>query len=187
MPTTLVDWTRLYRDCELRRTEEYRFLFRKENCSGNSWVVQPIGRCLRIAIGPTVFPGRFWRPTHLSRRVIGAYRWRRPAAAGRRRELPGPGRCEHGPSGASVRADEQRNPSFLCYCHTTCTGSARRAGPHAELRRDAILGCVPVVQYNPRLGALVLSPGTTEAGRVGGRGTGPVETWSSTISRSKKK
>ena len=24
MPTTLVDWTRLYRDCGLRRTEEYR-------------------------------------------------------------------------------------------------------------------------------------------------------------------
>ncbi len=47
------------------------------------------------------------------------------------------------------------------------------AGPHAELRRDAILGCVPVVQYNPRLGALVLSPGTTEAGRVGGRGNRP--------------
>ena len=23
MPTTLVDWTRLYRDCGLRRTEEY--------------------------------------------------------------------------------------------------------------------------------------------------------------------
>ena len=61
MPTMLVDWTRLYRDCDLRRTEEYRFLFRKENCSGNNWVVQPIGRCLRVAIARTAFLGRFWR------------------------------------------------------------------------------------------------------------------------------
>ena len=35
------------------------------------------------------------------------------------------------------------------------------------------LGCVPVDQYNPRLGALVLCLGTTEAGRVGGRGNRP--------------
>jgi hypothetical protein len=37
----------------------------------------------------------------------------------------------------------------------------------AELRRDAFSECVPVDQHNPRLGALVLCPGTTEAGRVG--------------------
>ena len=46
-------------------------------------------------------------------------------------------------------------------------------GPQADLRSDTFLGCVPVCQYTPRLGALVLSPGTTEAGRVGGRGNRP--------------
>ena len=42
---------------------------------------------------------------------IGGYRWRRPASAGRRRDLPGPGRCEHGPG--SGRCEHGPSGAFV--------------------------------------------------------------------------
>jgi hypothetical protein len=63
------------------------------------------------------------------------------------------------------------SPSIRHFC------MCRRAvpGPRVDLRRDTFLGCVPVHQYVPRLGArpLVLCSGAAEAGRVGGRGNRP--------------
>ncbi len=54
MPTTLVDWTRLYRACGLRRTEEYpgRILIDlqiRKKITSEIYLAERIARCLSVA------------------------------------------------------------------------------------------------------------------------------------------
>ena len=74
---------------------------------------------------------------------------------------------------AGTSACEAAPAVGLCMCGRAAPG------PQADLRCDTYLGCDPVCQYTPRLGALVpvpLRPAASE-----GEGTGPVEVMPTTL------
>ena len=75
----------------------------KENCCLRAVRDLLVGHEVRTVRLPDICD-----PTRHSLREIGGLRRRRPAVAGRRRGLPGPERCEPGPTGAFVCVDVQR-------------------------------------------------------------------------------
>ena len=76
------------------------------------WISKEFDRAVRRLVvgheGRTVSLSDICDPPRHSLRDMEGYRWTRPAVAGRRRGLPGPERCEPGPTGAFVCVDVQR-------------------------------------------------------------------------------